>query len=102
MPSLEDTLFELDQKLKKRGLPEMDRSTLSEVANRLRHPEVMQALQSGQLTTDSLVEEVLQAMQATGQRPPSSGQLRNAVEGGFVNDQSGQATNQLRRQLGIP
>ena len=89
MPSLEDTLFDLDQKLKKRGLPEMDRVTLAEVARHLKHPEVTQALQSGQLTTDSLVEEVMSAMRQTGQMDPSQSQLYNAAEGLTPQLQSG-------------
>src|SRR3990167_8008959 len=50
MPNFEDTLFQLDQALQKRGLPAMDRDTLREVAQRIQHPEVRQSLQAGQLT----------------------------------------------------
>ena len=58
-----DVLRELDQKLRAKGLPPMDAPTLKEVHQRLQQPEVMTALQSGQLTTDALVEQVGQAMQ---------------------------------------
>lgn len=61
---LSDIHFEMRQ----RGLPEMDDETLKEVAKHVQHPEVMRAMQSGQLTASKIVDEVQQAMQGIRQR----------------------------------
>ena len=88
MADVSDTLWEIHQALKRRGLPEMDDETLKTLAQQVGHPQVQQALQSGQVTADTIAEQVQQALQAS-------------AEGGFVNDQSGGATNQVRSQLGL-
>ena len=81
MPNFEDTLFQLDQALQKRGLPAMDRDTLREVAQRIQHPEVRQSLQAGQLTVQSLVNEVMQAMDGMQSARQPQGQLPGAPVG---------------------
>ena len=83
-------LFEIDQQLRQRGHPPMDASTLKEAYTRLQAPEVVQAFQSGQLTTQQLVEQADQAIQTA--RKPRGGlplpQGQQPVSGLAPNGQS--------------
>ena len=86
--TLEDYLFEIHQGLTQRGIPEMDDDTLRELSKALQQPQLMQQLQSGQVTTQQIVEEAIQGLQAVS-------------EGGDIADRSGKHTQKIRNQLGL-
>ena len=91
MPSLEDVLIDIDEKLSAMGF-DMDEETLQETARRLNHPEVVKAFNSGQMTTDHIISEVMSALRVRGK-------TGFAAEGGFINDRSGDQTRGIRNQL---
>jgi hypothetical protein len=111
----DDLVFQLDQELQNQGLPPLQGETLREVYQRMSHPEVGQRLQSGQMTIAGIAQEAVHAIRASKQKSMAAPQaglakppaqpgnlpLSTYAEGGFLNDQSGQATNQMRNQLGI-
>ncbi len=99
MPSLEQYLMELDEGLQQQGHAPLDEASLREVAKHLNHPEVMQQLQSGQLTTQQLVQEVGHAMGAMrGPRQTPTQVPSFAMEGGLVNDRTGQESALLKQR----
>lgn len=89
MPQLEDYLVQIHTEMQTRGMPELDDDTVKELSRRMQHPNVMQGFQSGQLTAKTIVDEVQAALRAT-------------AEGGDIADRSGQHTQRLRGQLGMP
>ena len=114
MQTPEDVLFEVEQTLVKQGHPKLDAETLKEAYKHLTNPQVLQQIQAGQLTPQHIAEQVGQALQVVqarrktpqqglvGKSPASSGQLPPYVEGGLINDQSGQATARARQLLRRP
>ena len=67
MPTLEDYLFEVVKGLKARGHT-VDDETLREMAKAVQRPELLQMLQSGQVTSQHIVDEALQGVAAVRQR----------------------------------
>ena len=100
MPTLEQYLTEIDEGLQAKGYQPFDEAGLLELAKHLNHPEVMQGLQSGQLTTQQLMQEVEQGVQAMqARRGPKQAPVPGfAVEGGLVNDRTGQGSALLKQR----
>ena len=73
MPNAKTYLFEVVQGLKQKG-HELDDDTLTELAKAMQGPELLQMMQSGEVTSQSLVDQALQGLQAvTQRRQPSQG-----------------------------
>ena len=73
--NLENVMFEVDRGLRKRGYPALDAPTLKEMHARMQTPEVLQGLQSGQLTPQYIIDQAVQAIQTMrtgGQQVPAS------------------------------
>lgn len=69
-------LFEVVQGLKKRG-HEVDDDTLSEMAKAMQDPKLLQMLQSGEVTSQIIVDQAIQGIGAiTQRRQQPQGQLR--------------------------
>ena len=100
--TLEQYLDELDLGLQQRGHAPLDEASLREVAKHLNHPEVMQKLQSGELTTQKLLDEIDQGVQGARQkRSPTNVPVPVpdfAKEGGLINDSSGRGTALLKQR----
>ena len=67
MHTPEDYLFEVVKGLKARGHT-VDDETLREMAKAVQRPELLQMLQSGQVTSQHIVDEALQGVAAVRQR----------------------------------
>ena len=106
---LDEFLYEVDQALQERGHGPMDDDTFKEVAVRMAEPSVRKQIESGQLTVDMIVEQVEEGLRGVNEARNAGGTamlgggvpMEEMVEGGFVNDSSGEATNNLRQQFGI-
>ena len=80
---LEETLFQINKAVKRRGLPDLSTEqikTMVDVVTQHGMPE--------QVDPEMIAEQVVQALQGS-------------AEGGLVNDARGQATGQMRGQLGF-
>lgn len=74
---MNDVLYQVDKGLRQRGHPPMDAATLKEVYARMEHPEVKQAIQSGQLTAEKIIQEVesaIKGMKNPGPQPMQQAQ----------------------------
>ena len=80
MPKVEDYLFEIVQGLKQRG-HNLDDTTLKELAKAVQHPQVMAQMQSGQLTSQTIIEQALMGIDTVKQRQlRPQGQLPQAPQ----------------------
>lgn len=67
MPDPKTYLFEVVQGLKQRG-HEVDDDTLREMAKAMQNPNLVQMMQSGQVTSQQLVEEAMKGLESVTQR----------------------------------
>ena len=106
---LDEFLYEVDQALQERGHGPMDNDTFKEVAVRMAEPSVRKQIESDQLTVDMIVQQVEEGLRGVNDARyapltpmMNSGiPMEEMVEGGFVNDSSGEKTDELRQQFGI-
>jgi hypothetical protein len=66
----EELLFDIQAEMSRRGLPAMDDETLIEIAKRVQHPDILSAIQSGELTVEQIVTEVEAAIAGMQGAPP--------------------------------
>ena len=77
-------LYEIDQEIQRRYGKPLDPEALRVLHQHLQHPQVMQAMQSGQLTAAQLVDQAArQAQQPAGPSPMLMGQQFGLPPAGF-------------------
>lgn len=101
---ISEFLFDVTEELQRRGHV-LDDETIKQAALRLSHPSVRSKIESDAWTVEQVVTEIEAGVRGVTENRGASGVLNGtpefAVEGGFVNDQTGQATDQFRQSLGM-
>ncbi len=67
MAGIEDHMFDINEEMKSRGLPELTDDVLKILAPKLAHPEVLSKIDSGEFPVSSIVDAVQAGLRATAE-----------------------------------